>query len=202
MPNVNKPSGLSPVKYLGGADWDGKVNIYAIAAANTNAFVPGDPVVPDGGADAYGIPTVTLATVGANPVIGSVVNIGTNAKGGPYIDPNNLSLTSRPSGAQSVVYYVAVADDPFIIYEAQEDSVGGALTAADAFRNIALVAGSPATGVKVSGWMIDSSDAGATTSNVKLLGLVQRLDNAFGNFAKWLVLINNHPLKSGGTASL
>lgn len=202
MPNVNRPSGLSPVQYLGGADWDGKVNIYSIAAADTNAFYPGDPVILDGSADVNGIPGVTLATVGANPAIGSIVAIGTNAKGGPYINPNDLSVTNRPSGAQTPVYYVAVADDPFILFEVQEDSIGGALAAADTGRNIALVAGTPATGVKVSAWQIDSSDAGATGSNVKLMRLVQRLDNAFGAFAKWLVLINNHPYKSSGTASL
>lgn len=205
MPNANKPSGLSPVKYLGGADWDGKVGLYFIAAANTNAFVPGDPVILSGDGDGNGVPGITLATAGANPVIGSIVAVGTVARGGPYVNPNDLTATSRPSGAQTIGYYAAVADDPFILFEAQEDSLplpNGALTSADIGRNIALIAGSPATGVKVSGWQIDSSDAGATGSNVKLYGLAQRIDNAFGNFAKWLCLINNHPYKSSGTASL
>lgn len=205
MANVNKPSGLSPVKYLGGADWDGKVNIYSIAAADTNAYFPGDPVILSGSGDGFGIPGVTLATVGANPVIGVIVAVGTNAKGGPYVNPNDLTATSRPSGAQTPIYYAAVADDPFILFEAQEDSLplpNGALAAGDIGRNIALIAGTPASGVKVSAWQVDSSDAGATGSNVKLYGLVQRIDNAFGNFAKWLVLINNHPYKSSGTASL
>jgi hypothetical protein len=202
MPNANRPSGLSPVKYLGGADWDGKVNIYSIAAADTNAYFPGDPVILSGDGDVNGIAGVTLATAGANPIIGSVVAVGKVARGGPYINASDLTATSRPSGAQTDVYYVAVADDPFIIFEAQEDSIGGALTSADIGRNIALIAGTPATGVKVSAWQIDSSDAGATGSNVKLLGLVQKIGNAFGTNAKWLVLINNHPYKASGTASI
>jgi hypothetical protein len=200
MPNANRPGGLTPIKYLSGADWDGKGRIYSIAAANTNAFYPGDPVILDGSADALGIPSVTLATAGANPVLGAVVAIGVSR--GPYINPADLTMTNRPSGAQTPVYYALIVDDPLVIYEIQEDSIGGALTAADASRNIALIAGTPATGVKLSAWQIDSSDAGATGSNVKLLRLVQRPDNAFGTYAKWECIINNHPFKSAGTASI
>lgn len=203
MPNVNRPSGLSPVKYLGGADWDGKVNIYSIAAADTGAYFPGDPVILSGDGDVNGIPGVTLHTAGANPIIGCVVAVGTTPRGGPYINPNDLTATSRPSGAQTAVYYVAVADDPFILFEIQEDSVAATLAATNLAQNFFLAATTPATGVKVSGWMIDSSDAtNNTASPVKLYSLVQRLDNAIGQFAKWIVLLNNHPYKSSGTAGI
>lgn len=206
MPNVNRPSGLSPVKYLGGADWDGKANMYYIAAADTNPFYIGDVVDLNNTADATrGIQGVTLATAG-NPAVGVIVGIGTNPEGGPYINPDNLSLISRPSGAQAVPYYALVVDDPNVIFEAQEDGVGGTIAAASSSKNANLIYAAPAAGVRVSGTMIDSSTVNTTsTLNLKLLGLVRRYEgngslNTFGNFAKWLCLINNHRYRAGVTA--
>lgn len=206
MPNVNRPTGLSPVKYLGGADWDGKANMYYIAAADTNPFYIGDVVDLNNTADATrGIQGVTLATAG-NPAVGVIVGIGTNPEGGPYINPDNLTLVNRPSGAQSVPYYALVVDDPYVIFEAQEDGVGGTIAAASSSKNANLIYAAPATGVRFSGTMIDSSTVNTTsTLNLKLLGLVRRFEgngslNTFGNFAKWLCLINNHRYKAGVTA--
>lgn len=206
MPNVNRPSGLSPVKYLGGADWDGKANQYYIAAADTNPFYIGDVVTLNNTADATrGIQGITLATAG-NPAVGVVVGIGINPEGGPYIDPDNLSRVWRPSGAQTVPYYAMVVDDPNVIFEAQEDGVGGTIAAASSSKNANLIYAAPAAGVRVSGTMIDSSTVNTTsTLNLKLLGLVRRYEgngslNTYGNFAKWLCLINNHYYRAGITS--
>lgn len=206
MPNVNRPSGLSPVKYLGGADWDGKANMYYIAAADTNPFYIGDVVDLNNTADATrGIQGVTLATAG-NPAVGVIIGIGTNPEGGPYINPDDLTKIWRPSGAQAVPYYALVVDDPYVIFEAQEDGVGGTIAAASSSKNANLVYAAPATGVRVSGTLIDSSTVNITsTLNLKLLGLVRRFEgngslNTFGNFAKWLCMINNHRYKAGVTA--
>lgn len=206
MPNVNRPSGLSPVKYLGGADWDGKANMYYIAAADTNPFYIGDVVDLNNTADATrGIQGVTLATAG-NPAVGVIVGIGTNPEGGPYINPANLDRIWRPTGAQAENYYALVVDDPYVIFEAQEDGVGGTIAAASSSKNANLIYAAPGTGVRVSGTMIDSSTVNTTsTLNLKLLGLVRRYEgngslNTFGNFAKWLCMINNHRYKAGVTA--
>lgn len=206
MPNVNRPSGLSPVKYLGGADWDGKANMYYIAAADTNAFYIGDLVKLNQTADATrGIQGVTLGTAGATAV-GVIVGIGTNPEGGPYINPSNLDRIWRPSGAQTENYYALVVDDPNVIFEAQEDGVGGTIAAANVSSNVNIIYAAPGTGVRVSGTMIDSSTVNTTsTLNLKLLGLVRRYEgngslNTFGNYAKWLCLINNHSYRAGITA--
>lgn len=206
MANVNRPSGLSPVKYLGGADWDGKANMYYIAAADTNPFYIGDLVDLNQTADATrGIQGVTLATAG-NPAVGVIVGIGTNPEGGPYINPANLDRVWRPSGAQSENYYALVVDDPNVIFEAQEDGVGGTIAAANVSSNANFIYAAPATGVRVSGTMIDSSSVNTTsTLNLKLLGLVRRYEgngslNTFGSYAKWLCLINNHRYRAGITA--
>lgn len=206
MPNVNRPSGLSPVKYLGGADWDGKANQYYIAAADTNPFYIGDVVALNNTADATrGIQGVTLATAGA-AAVGVIVGIGINPEGGPYINPNALDRIWRPSGAQVENYYALVVDDPYVIFEAQEDGVGGTIAAASSSKNVNFIYAAPGTGVRLSGTMIDSSTVNTTsTLNLKLLGLVRRYEgngslNTYGNFAKWLCMINNHQYKAGVTS--
>ena len=206
MANVNRPSGLTPVKYLGGADWDGKANMYYIAAADTNPFYVGDVVALNNTADATrGIQGVTLATAG-NAAVGVIVGIGTNPEGGPYINPANLDRVWRPAGAQAEAYYALVVDDPYVIFEAQEDGVGGTIAAASSSKNVNFIYAAPATGVRVSGTMIDSSTVNTTsTLNLKLLGLVRRYEgngslNTYGSNAKWLCMINNHQYKAGVTS--
>jgi len=199
---LNKPSGLSPVKYLGGADWDGKVNQYYIAAADTNPFFPGDLVRLNRTADATrGIRGITLAAAGG-PAVGVIIAVGTNAEGGPYINPSDLTATSRPTGAQAVAYYAAVCDDPDVIFEIQEDGDGGTIASTDSMDNADIIYAAPATGVRVSGTMVDSSSVADTaTLNLKLLGLVRKYEqgvlNTFGLYAKWLCLINNHQYRTG-----
>jgi hypothetical protein len=201
---LNKPSGLSPVKYLGGSDWDGKVNQYYIAAADTNAFYIGDLVRLNQTADATrGIRGITLGTAG-DPAVGVVVAIGTNPEGGPYINPADLTKTFRPSGAAAVPYYVAVVDDPNVIFEIQEDGDGGTIASTDSMDNANIVYAAPATGVLVSGTMVDSSSvADTSTLNLKLLGLARKYEqgvlNTFGLYAKWLCMINNHQYRTGIT---
>src|SRR5690606_24920448 len=87
-------------------------------------------------------------------------------------------------------WYALVVDDPNMIFEVQEIGTGTALTAAEVGMNVNLVAGT-GNGY-VSGWQVSNSGEDTTdTLQVRLLGLVQRQDNAFGPYAKWLVKINN-----------
>jgi hypothetical protein len=208
--NPLKPAGLSPVKYLGGANYDGKGQIYSILAANTNPFFFGDFVTLVGGgtaaaADANGIPAITLATAGGGG-IGAIVGIGTTPFGGPYVNPANQgNLASRPSGAQPINYYALVSDDPNIIYEVQEGGAGTNLTNAATSRNANIVYAAPATGVFVSGTQINNATVNTTaTLDLKLLRLAPRADNHFvtspatgGGGQKWWCLINNHLFRAG-----
>lgn len=199
MPNANRPTGLAPVKYLGGADWDGKVNIYQIAQADPNAYFPGDIVTLSGSGDLVrGIPGISIGVAGS-ACVGVLVAVGINPDGGPYIDPNNLALTSAPA-TKTRQYYAAVVDDPQVIFEIQEIGTGTFLTGADIGNNANFVAGTPATGVAYSGTQLNNVGAGTgATLNLKLLGLARRSDNAFGQYAKWLCLINNHQFRAGIT---
>lgn len=197
MPNANRPSGLSPVEYLNGSPWNGQGKVYSILAAVTNALYVGDPVgLVAGGADANGIQAVDLCAAGATAV-GAIMAIGTVSTG-PYINPNDLTKVFRPSGAQAVNYYALVCDDPNVIFEIQEVGTGTQLVAADVNLNANWVNGTPATGVNLSATQIDNTTEAVTaTLNMKLLGLVRRADNTFGQYAKWRVLINNHAYRAG-----
>lgn len=205
MANLNAPSGLSPVMYRNGNTWNGQTRLYGIAAADTNAYFVGDPVKIDATnfADANGIPFVTKATAAA-AMRGVVVAIGAalpyGFQGGPYINPNDLTKTSRPSGAQTINYYVAVVDDPDVIFEVQEDTSAAPGAAAQMTKNANLSFGAPATGVFVSGAMLAATSYGTgATLNLKVLQAVQRSDNQpFAASQKLLVTINNHDF-SGGT---
>lgn len=206
MANADKPTGLTPVSYLNGADWDGRGNIYSILAADTNAFYVGDPVIPSSsGGTTKGIPAVTIGTPGTGPWLGVILAIGTVGAdgGGPYINPDDLTAVFRTSGAKSVDYFALVADDPNIIYEVQEDSVGGALAVGSIHNNINLIAAAPGTGVKVSAYELDSSTVNTTaTLDMRLLRLPSRYDNAIGVNAKWYTIFNNHFFKSAGLTGI
>lgn len=203
--NLNRVNGFTPVGYLNGADWDGRGRVYAIPAANGNAIGVGDPVKLIAGADAaYYLPCIDLGAAGA-ALIGVVLAIGTNPKGiGPWVDQTQLNnITYRPAGAQAKQYYALVADDPQIIFEAQDYSAGGAgnpFTQAAATKNANFgTLGAPAAPGYLSQAFIDNGTAAAANAvyNLQLLGLKQSIDNAPGNYQRWLCRINNHFFKAG-----
>ena len=194
MANANKPMGLSPVQYLSGAPWSGQARVYYIASTDTNAFAIGDPVASSGSADSSGVPGITLATAGTgNAIRGVAVGFGT--KESLMADPSNLNTTVVPA-TKTQAYYALVVDDPSVIFEVQEIGTGTALTATEVGLNANLAAA--ANNGYVSGWVVDNAGEGAgSTLQVKLLGLARRQDNTFGQYAKWLVKINNHELAAG-----
>lgn len=199
--NPSKPAGISPVRYLNGAKYDGKVQIYSILAANTNPFSIGDIVSLVGGggataADANGIPAITLAVANTGLSLGAVVAVGT-LSAGVYANPNNLNTVSRPTGAQPVNYYAAVSDDPNIIYEIQEGGAGTNFTAVICGRYVRFVYAAPATGVAVSGTQIDNGTAPASAAtDLLVMRFAPRIDNHLvtvpatgGGGQKWWVML-------------
>jgi hypothetical protein len=139
-----------------------------------------------GTSDSNGVPGIILGTTGT--LVGVIVGLGILENS--LANPNGLDQIIRPASAPDV-WYAMVADAADLIFEVQEDSVGGALAATNVGQNASLIAGN--NNGFLSGWMLDSSTAAATnTLQVQLLGLARRIDNAFGTNAKWLVRINNH----------
>jgi hypothetical protein len=215
--NQNKPSGLTPVKYLNGADWTGQANLYFINSADTNAYYQGDLVSPLAGLDQWsGLPTITLTVSGTNTIVqGVAIGFGasptttSSQRGGPLINPANLVLDSVPA-TKTQNYFALVVDDPMVVFEIQETGAGTtpatSLSYTNATKNAYFLYAAPAAGVAVSGTTLDngvsSGHVPAVTAAspyfLRMLGLSQKLDpqtalfNTFGLYAKWLVKLNNH----------
>lgn len=197
MANANKPTGLSPVRYLNGAPWNGAANVYYIPQADTNAYAIGDPVAThSGAADSNGVSAVTLATAGAsNASRGVIVGIGRYET--LMADPSNLDSIVIPA-TKGHSYYVMVVDDPMVLFEIQEYSGSGStnFTSADIGKTVNLKAG--ANNGFLSGWTLNDTVASSTSSTgqVKLMGISRRTDNSFGSYCKFLCLLNQHELKA------
>lgn len=196
MANANRPSGFSPSQYLNGSPWNGQARLYSIAAAYATALYVGDPVISSGTADANGVPGIILgATTGA--LRGVIAGIG-NSEGliANIVNPN---IAYRPAAAQSTVWYAMVVDDPNVLFEVQEESNGTQIAATEIGFN--TISKSGTGNGYLSGWMIPSATGAApaatATLQLRLMGLVRRLDNAFGAYAKHLVKINVHELGTG-----
>jgi hypothetical protein len=185
MANTNAPTGLRPVRYRSGAPYNGACNTYSVPASDGTALFVGDPVIIGGSADANGVPTILRATAAGGAYISGVV-VG--------FEPLRTDLTVLHRAA-STLRNVFVADDPALIFEIQEDGIGGALAVTDVGLNVDLIAtqaGSTATGK--SGWSADTSTKATTnTLQLRIEGFVQREDNEVGVAnAKILVSINLH----------
>jgi len=195
MANPNMARGIIPVQRLDGSPYSGKANIYYVPSTYATALYIGQPLVATGASDANGIPVVQTATAaGGNYTIGPMVGIVDG--GEPVVAvTRDMSLYHPASTSQ----YILVADDPDLVFEAQEDSVGGSIAMATAgTKNVDLIAGAGSNTTGFSGWMLDSSTIATTnTLQMRLLAGVRRANNAMASTnAKWLCKINLHSLRN------
>lgn len=188
MPNANVAFGLKPVKMADGSPYNGATNPVHAPSSYATALYIGDPVKLSGTADATGIPGVILSATGE--VIHGVI-VG-------FQDQPSMVLGY---GAASTTRYPLIATGQDILFEIQDDGVGGAIAATDIGLNVDLIAAAGSTYSRRSGYMVDTSTKATTaTLQVRILGLVQRPDNEIGTNAKLLVTINN-TTATPGTAS-
>lgn len=193
MANVNAPSGGRPVGTLLGAPYNGMANTYTAKADYATALFIGDPVVVTGARDS-GRQVVQLATAGAtNQITGFIV--------GFVPTPGIVSLGY---GAASTLRYPIVADSPELLFEIQEDADGGAIAEASIGLNVNLISGSGSASTKKSGWLLDSSSAGAdATYQMIIRDIVTRVDNESATaYAKYICSINLHTRRLGAVAGL
>lgn len=187
MANTNAPFGFRPVKYRDGKAYTGACNEYYHDSGDSTALYMGDPVILAGSSNSLGVATVVRATAGSGAYVSGVV-VG--------FRPD----TAIPLGygAASTGYYVLVADDPDLMYEIQEDGVGGAIALASVGLNADFVAGSGSTYTKRSGFMLDSSTAASTnTLQCKIHGFSQDpLNETATAYAKMLVSFNLHQMNN------
>jgi hypothetical protein len=192
MANLDRPMGLKPVRHLNGNPYNGKFRMYYKAADLAEAIFIGSPVKLAGSADTSGkYPTIQLAGAGG-PIVGAVVGFSNT----PYIaaDVTNLNLKHSPTLTAN---YVAVADDPDLIFECQEDS-STTFTADSVGCNCDLTTETGSTTTGKSTVELDcSTETTTSTLEVRILRLVDREDNALGNYSKWEVMINVHAYGHG-----
>lgn len=184
MANTNRPDGLSPVRYLSGAPYNGAANVYTTTTGDGTAIGIGDPVLDLGTTtlNADGTYTKDVKIAATTDVITGVVIA---------VLPETRDSTLYR--AANVVRRLLVADDPNLLFEIQEGGSGTALAAADLGLNISLSIGSPSTTSGRSGAILDNStEATSNLLALKLVQFVSRPDNEIGYYARWLVRINRH----------
>lgn len=182
MANAIAPRGFRPVRHLSGAPWNGQVEHFLIDSGDGTAVFVGDIVKQAGsagvagqvvnGMNVEGMATAILAAGGTSgaDILGVVV--------GFLPDPTALGTKHRLADTSRIAM---VCTDPTVVYEVQEDAVGSNFVAADIGLLVAFTttAGNATTGI--SKMALDSSDLTATVGYpLKLLGLSQRVGNAFG----------------------
>jgi hypothetical protein len=195
MANANNITGLTPINQ-NGTPWSGQGMLaYVPPAIAVNVF-RGDPVVALGGSDAFGCPAVGPAAMGAgNPILGAMLGISNGPSGSGSTVTRDLPIYRQAS----IPNYILICDDVEQLYIAQEDSVGGAITAAlgaMANANLSNIGGGN-TFTGASGVQIQSSSVAAAanpTYQVRLLGLLRGPGNNLGVNADWVVKLNNPQL--------
>jgi hypothetical protein len=192
MANTNRANGLVPVSTISGAGFGGHLRKFAVDSSNGTAIFRGDLVmIEDDG-------NVAPATAGSTAIIGVCM--------GPVVS-RAVAATEHPgylpaSTAGNIL--VLVGRD--VLYEIQEDSVGGAMVATNVGSVGDHVAGAGSTTTGRSGHVLDSSDviakdASAAAAGLYVFGLIDRPDNEVGNYARWLVKLNEIAF-ADGTAGL
>jgi hypothetical protein len=199
MPNVSRVNGFRPVKYLSGAPWNGAFRIYALPAAEGTATFVGDLVKLYTGdtTDVVNYPTVQRAAA-SDACVGVVVG---------FI-PDYANLNAAPYRVASTLRYAMVADDPNLLFEAEEDGTTDPLELQDIGQNVNFVATAGSTTTGQSAMVIDSdTHAGTATLPLKIMEAKRAADNELvvdgqAN-TRWIVKINNHQLAaSTGTAGV
>jgi len=197
MANTDTPFGFKPVKHLLGMPWNGKVSTYYVPVGNATALFKGDPVRSTGSSDSTGkFPSVVKSDAG-EIVRGVIVGFGDN----PYVmtHPDTPNRDYLPISTAS---YVFVVDDPFVIFEVQEDSVGNNMTADMVGLQTDFTDGAGSTVTGKSGLELDSSDTATALGQCKIMRVVDREDNALGTNCKWEVLIVEHELNLSYTTDI
>lgn len=189
MANTNVAFGLKPVRMLDGSPYNGCCDMFYVPASDGTALYIGDPVVFAGSADSAGVPSVARSAA-AGAITGAVVG---------FMPDGTTNMAGYR--AASTAAYVLVAHGQDILFEIQDDSVGGALAATDIGLNADIIVAAGSSYTKRSGVMLDTSTKATTaTLPLKIRGLAQRPDVEIGTTSKVLVSLNN-TTETPGTAS-
>jgi hypothetical protein len=184
MANRNAIFGARLVGHLYGSPYNARVRSYIVPSSDTDAMYLGDFVsmTGDGATNELGQTFPTVEQTAAGAVITGVIV-------GFVADSGNLNQIYRSASTERTVF---VCDDPNAIFEIQTD---GTAVAGDFGSNADIVLGTPSTEYGTSGTQLDQSTVTASTAQLRILGLSQRVDNELGQYAKFLCMVNEHSFK-------
>jgi len=140
---------------------------------------------------------VVLATPGTTQrIVGTIVGFADGAHGPiddlyPYVPTNPVAQNSGG------IVYVAVADDRQQMFLIEEDTGGSALDAqaVNAGCTWTYIATTGNTSTGVANVVLDRSAVGTGTDmTLRIVRKQDLTDNAYGNYAKWIVQIYLHRL--------
>lgn len=185
MANTDRPWGFRPIRYVGGAKWNGEHVLYAFSTSQANDAFNGDVVQFDATnrtlalTDEYmpGLPLVkpVVAAVTTTAIRGVIAGFVPEPE---YNDTATASL-GRMYRVASTKRYVFVVDNPLVVFDAQEDGndyVSATDNSIGKTGDIAYTAGSTLTGQSKA--ELDSSDfQTAAARPFKALRYVPREDN-------------------------
>lgn len=179
MANVNSPFGLRPVRHMTGGMI--RLSEYSIASGYGTSLFYGDPVQMTG----------TGKNI-AQSEAGNVDNIGVFG-GCRYVDAQGNQVFSRTWPASTVATEIValVYDDPNIVFECQISTIA----AGDVGNLVDWAVGTGTASTGVSGAYADESTKATSDKSLRILGLVPRVDNAYGAYAKVEVVFAEHVLK-------
>lgn len=191
MANVNAPRGFVPVCDAHGNKYTAPGNRYYKGTTANTTIAVGDRVRRIQSTDPNGFPEIVRASVGGvcTGIVQSIDVVVTNLDQQGY-------YTSTQTG------YLNVCDDPQIIFAVQEGGSGTLLTVAAIGQYVDSIAGTSDTTTGMSADLIDNNTLSTSSGEWRIVGLVQRPDNAVGQYAKWLVQRNESSEAVAGAANL
>jgi len=201
MANLNNPRGFVPIRYLDGNAWNGATNLYYIPSTDGSVYSPGDAVKSVALSDGNGVMGIQKAA-GTDTVRGVFLGF---LQSPPYVGSllaPTLDLTTQQIPATKLrAYYALVIDDPNVLFEMVDDGLS-ILTGTAVNKNASFTVANPTAPQQMSASVLTTASVATTQAlNLKLMGLVQRDDNTFGQYAHWLVRFNQHELM-GNTAGV
>ena len=181
MANVDRPSGLRPIGSLDGSPYNGPVRHRPVDSSNGTAIFVGDAVILEDDGN------VAPASAGGN-ILGVCVGVVVDRAVAATEHPGYLPASTAGT--------ILVVEGPDVLFEIQEDDVDGtALTRAAIGSNADILATAGSTTTGVSAHELDRStitDDSPATATLRIIELVDRDDNEVGDYAKWIVRINEH----------
>jgi hypothetical protein len=202
MANTSRINGLTPIRHITGAPWNGQLEVFYHSTANASAIYKGSPVLgatglAGAGSDPLGVyQTIVVGAASEALLLGVAWSFGTTPQVAAQV--NNLNAVNYCPASTGM--YIGVITDPTVVFEVQDN--GTTLTAAD-IGKWADISSDAAKGSTTTGRSLASLDQGTLTATgalqLRILRMAYRADNELAANAKWEVVIAEH-LDSQGAA--